>query len=496
MTNKRMIAYILGILLWLEAAVMLLPCIIGLIYMKADTLSPVGSFIISISILLACGGILLTFKPKDKTIYSRDGFVIVSLGWIAFSLFGALPFTFSGAIPNYLDAVFEAVSGFTTTGASILTDVECLPHSILFWRSFTHWIGGMGVLVFLMAILPLAGGGGDLYLMKAESPGPDVGKLVPRSKNTARILYSLYFGLTLIEFMLLLFGDMDWFAAITHTFGTAGTGGFGIKNDSIASYSSYSQIVITVFMILFGVNFNVFFLLICKKVKEALKSEELRVYLGIIFVSIVLIAINISSIYPDWSFFQIVNKSSFQVASYITTTGFTTTAANDFPNFSRMILLILMCVGACAGSTGGGFKIARIILIFKNAKREIKRLIHPRSVNAITFDGKNVDTDVRHGTNVFFVIYAIITALSFLIVSIDDVDLLSAVSGVVSALNNIGPGFGRLGIECHFAFFSPLSKIIFIFDMLFGRLEIYPMLILFAPLIVGKNGRTFRRRIK
>lgn len=488
MTNKRMIAYIMGMLLIVEAALMALPCVVSVIYSKTETFSPLYSFLVTMAILLVFGFILISLKPKNTTIYARDGFIIVSLGWILVSLFGALPFTISGEIPNYLDAVFESVSGFTTTGASILSDVESVGHGILFWRSFTHWIGGMGVLVFVMALLPLSGGGGDIYLMRAESPGPDVGKLVPRSKDTARILYALYIGLTVLEIIFLLCGGMNFFEAVTHSFGTAGTGGFGIKNDSIGGYNTYIQVVITVFMALFGVNFSIYYLLICKKIKGILKSEELRTYIGIVLASSLLIALNIRGMFS--SFGEALNKASFTVSSFMTTTGYATVNANNFPDFSRMILLVLMCIGASAGSTGGGFKVARVILLFKNTKREVKRLIHPRSVNAITFDGKLVDTEVRHGTNVFFVVYSIILVISCLIVSLDKTDLFSSVSGVISALNNIGPGFGELGVVGNFSIFSPLSKVVFILDMLFGRLEIYPMLMLFAPLLAGKSGRT------
>ena len=494
MTNKRMIAYVLGTLTLAEAAMMVLPCIVALIYSGTEGFWPLNSFLITMAIMLAFGFGMLAFKPREKTIYSRDGFILVSLGWIIFSLFGALPFTISGDIPNYLNAVFESVSGFTTTGASILTDVESLGHAVLFWRSFTHWIGGMGVLVFVMAVLPLAGGGGDLYLMRAESPGPDVGKLVPRSKDTARILYGLYIGLTVIEIILLYFGDMSFFEAVTHTFGTAGTGGFGVRNDSIAGYCSYSKIVITVFMILFGVNFNIYYFIICKRVKDAFKSEELRVYLGIMFGAMILIALNIRNMFA--SFGAAFGASSFQVASFMTTTGYATFNANEWPDFSRMILLLLMCFGASAGSTGGGFKIARIMILFKSAKREVKRLLHPRGVSVVTFDGKIVDTEVRHSTNLFLVIYIMITFISMLIVSMDKPDLFSAASGVLSALNNIGPGFGQLGVVGNFSIFSWWSKVVFIIDMLFGRLEIYPLLLLIAPVIVGKGGRSFRRKAK
>jgi len=357
--NKRMIAYILGILLLCEAGLLLLPTVVSLIYGEAV----ITSFLATIALLAATGLVLIAMKPKDKTIYARHGLVIVSLGWILMSLFGALPFYFSGEIPSYLDAVFEAVSGFTTTGSSILTDVEALSKSMLFWRSFTHWIGGMGVLVFMMAVLPLAGGGGDLHLMKAESPGPNVSKLVPKSSKTARILYGIYLALTVLEILILLFGGMPLFDSVTITFGTAGTGGFGVLNSSIAEYSTFCQGVITVFMVLFGINFNFYFLILCKKFKDAFKSEEVWTYLAIMISAIVVIAINTKDMFTSFS--EALHHSAFQVSSVMTTTGFATTDFNQWPELSRIIMLAVMCVGACAGSTGGGLKVSRVIILLK-----------------------------------------------------------------------------------------------------------------------------------
>ncbi len=473
--NKRMIAYILGILLLCEAGLMLLPTVVSLIYGEAV----VTSFLSTIVLLVATGLVLVAMKPKNKTIYARHGLIIVALGWILMSLFGALPFYFSGEIPSYLDALFEAVSGFTTTGSSILTDVEALSKSMLFWRSFTHWIGGMGVLVFMMAVLPLAGGGGDLHLMRAESPGPNVSKLVPKSSKTARILYGIYLTLTIFEIVLLLLGGMSLFESVTIAFGTAGTGGFGVLNSSIASYSTFCQGVITVFMTLFGINFNIYFLLLCKKFKDALKSEELWTYLAIMLSAIVVIAINIKDLFT--SFGEALHHSAFQVSSVMTTTGFATTDFNQWPELSRIIMLAVMCVGACAGSTGGGLKVSRVIILLKSARREFRRISHPRSVKIITFDGNRVSDDTIRSTFAYFFIYAMIFASSVLVVSIDNFDFTTTVTSVIATLNNIGPGLNMVGATGNYSEFSLLSKLVLIADMLLGRLEIFPLLFLFAP---------------
>ena len=473
--NKRMIAYILGILLLCEAGLLLLPTIVSLIYGE----SVVTSFLATIALLVATGLILVAMKPKNKTIYARHGLVIVALGWILMSLFGALPFYFSGEIPNYLNALFESVSGFTTTGSSILTDVEALSKSMLFWRSFTHWIGGMGVLVFIMAVLPLAGGGGDLHLMKAESPGPNVSKLVPKSTKTAQILYGIYLALTVLEILILLFSGMSLFESVTLTFGTAGTGGFGVLNSSIASYSPFCQGVITVFMTLFGINFNFYFLLLCKKFKDAFKSEELWTYLAIMVSAIVVIAINVKDMFA--SFGEALHHSAFQVSSVMTTTGYATTDFNQWPELSRMIMLAVMCVGACAGSTGGGLKVSRVILLLKSARREFRRISHPRSVKIITFDGNRVSDDTIRNTFAYFFIYVMIFAASVLVVALDNFDFTTTVTSVIATLNNIGPGLNMVGATGNFSEFSFLSKLVLIADMLLGRLEIFPLLFLFAP---------------
>ena len=444
-----------------------MPTLIALYYKEN-----VVPFLITIAATVASGFVMTRFKPHDKTIVSMDGFAIVSLGWILISLFGALPFFISKEIPNYLDAVFEVVSGFTTTGSSILTDVEALSKGMLFWRSFTHWIGGMGA-------LPLAKGGGNLQLMKAESPGPDVEKLVPKSKSTARILYGIYVIMTIVQILLLRCGGLSFFESTTLSFGTAGTGGFAIVNSSIADYSLYTQIIIGVFMMLFGINFNFYFLLFCGKLKAAFRNVEVKSYIGIMATSIILIALNIRHMFG--SFFEALHQSAFQVSSVMTTTGYATTDFDKWPVFSRTVMLIVMCVGACAGSTGGGFKVSRIVILAKSAKRELKRLAHPRSVSVITMDGKRISDEVVTGTNVFFFIYVVVFVVSLLIVSIDGKDMVTNISGVIATLNNIGPGLGEVGPTGNFSDFSWYSKVVFILDMLLGRLEIFPFLMLFTP---------------
>lgn len=473
--NKRMIAYILGILLLCEAGLLIFPAIVALIYKEAVLFS----FLLTIGALALFGMLLVALKPKDKTIYARHGLIIVALGWILMSLFGALPFRLSGEIPNYLDALFEAVSGFTTTGSSILTNVEALSKSMLFWRSFTHWIGGMGVLVFVMAVLPLAGGGGDLHLMKAESPGPNVSKLVPKSSKTARILYGIYLAMTVAEILLLFVGGMSLFESLTLTFGTAGTGGFGVLNTSIASYSPFCQGVITVFMALFGVNFNFYFLLLCKKFKDALRSEEVWTYFAIMLSAITVVAINISNMFD--SFGEALRHSAFQISSVMTTTGYATTDFNQWPELSKIIMLAVMCVGACAGSTGGGLKVSRLIILLKASRREFRKISHPRSVKIITFDGNRVSDETIRNTFAYFFIYAMIFGASVLVVSLDNFDFATTTTSVVATLNNIGPGLNMVGATGNFSEFSILSKLVLIADMLLGRLEIFPLLFLFAP---------------
>lgn len=473
--NRRMIVYVLGILLLCEAGLLLFPTAVALIFSE----NVVTSFLFSIAILVICGFIFVKCKPKDTTIYARDGLIIVSLGWIVLSLFGALPFFLSGEIPHYIDAVFETVSGFTTTGSSILSNVEALSKSMLFWRSFTHWIGGMGVLVFVMAVLPLSGGGGDIHLMRAESPGPTVEKLVPRSSKSARILYGIYLGLTALEFIILVIGRMPVFDAITITFGTAGTGGFGVLNSSIADYNVFCQGVITIFMALFGINFNFYFLLLLKRFKEAFKSSEIKAYLGIMAGTIIIITVNISNYYT--SIFEAFRHAAFQVSSVMTTTGYSTADFDKWPELSRMLLLAVMCIGACAGSTGGGFKVSRMMIILKNAAKEVRSISHPRTIKVLTFDGKKVSNETVRSASAYLVIYVLIFAVSLIIISFDKMDTVSNVTGVIATLNNIGPGLGAVGPTGNFGDYNTLSKLVFIANMLLGRLEIFPIICLLTP---------------
>lgn len=471
--NYSIIIYILGWILKFQAVFMALPLITSLIYQETDAVS----FVITIVLCLLAGIPMTLRRPKNQVFHTKEGFVTVALSWIVLSITGALPFLFSGSITHPIDAIFETVSGFTTTGASILSDVEALSHGILFWRSFTHWIGGMGVLVFLLCLLPLTGGY-HMSLMKAESPGPSVSKLVPKVRSTAKILYGIYFALTLLEIVFLLLGDMPLFDTLCTAFGTAGTGGFGIKNSSIGGYSTYIQVVVTIFMILFGINFSIYYLILSKKLIQALKIEELRYYLGIILVSILVIAFNIKDLFG--SIWQALQQSAFQVASIITTTGFATTDFNAWPEVSRIILIILMFVGACAGSTGGGIKVSRFIILFKSIAKELHLYIHPNAVKKIKMDEKPIPHEVVRSTNIFMSVYVLIFAFSVLIIGFNDYDLTTNFTAVAATLNNIGPGLELVGPTGNFGPFSPLSKCVLIFDMLAGRLEIFPLLLLFV----------------
>lgn len=473
--NYGMIRYTLGCVLNIEAAAMLLPAVCAVCYRDKSSLMV---FLLCVAICLGVGFLLTIKKPKDKTMYSKEGFVAVALSWIALSVFGALPFVISGYIPNFIDALFETVSGFTTTGASILTNVEALPNALLFWRSFTHWLGGMGVLVFLMAIMPLSGGN-NMYLMRAESPGPSVGKLVPKVKSTAKILYLIYLGITVIQVILLLFGGMSLFDSLTITFGTAGTGGFGIRNTSMADYSSYCQIVVTVFMILFGIDFSLYYLILTKRALTALKSEEYKAYLGIIAVSIIIISLNCMHLYP--SFATSLKHGAFQVASIITTTGYSTVDFNVWPTLSKTILVIIAFIGACAGSTGGGIKVSRILILLKTIKKEIRLVAHPRSTQKISFNGRPIEHETVRSVNVFLALYLVIFAISLLIISIDNFDFTTNFTAVTATINNIGPGLEMVGPMGNFSVYSPISTFCLTLDMLIGRLEIFPMMILLSP---------------
>ena len=475
--NKKMVFHMLGKIVTLQAGLMMMPFICGIIYAEKS----VFSFFISIAIALSLGAILtLCNKPKDTTFFAREGFVIVALAWIVMSAIGALPFVLSGAIPSYTDAFFETVSGFTTTGASIISSgLEEMPKCILFWRSFTHWIGGMGVLVLVMAIVP-TDTGRSIHIMRAEMPGPIVGKLVPKIKTTAKILYLIYIAMTLVQIILLLLGGMPLFDSIVHSFGTAGTGGFGIKSDSIAGYSAYCQWIIAVFMIIFGVNFNLYYLFLMRKFRSIVKSEELWVYLSIIVVSISAVAFNIYPQYENIS--DSVRNSAFQVASIISTTGYATADFDVWPTLSKAILFLLMFIGACAGSTAGGLKVSRVVLLFKQIRSNLKQMLHSRSVDSIRLEDKRVENNTITNVTTYFAIYVTSIAIIFLILSIaDNFDLETNISAVAACFNNIGPGFAKVGPTSSYAAYSAVSKWTLSMGMLMGRLEILPMILVFAP---------------
>ena len=471
--NYSMIFFIIGWVFIIEAALMAPSALVAVLYSERS----IWAFAAAIGLCLLLGVPLVRKQPANKVFYAKEGCVTVALSWIVMSLMGALPFVFSGVIPSIVDAMFETVSGFTTTGASILKDVEVLPRCMLFWRSFTHWIGGMGVLVFLLCLLPMSGGGYSMNLMKAESPGPSVSKLVPKVRSTAKLLYGLYVALSLLELALLLLGSMPLFDALCTTFGTAGTGGFGIKNSSIGEYSVYIQSIVTIFMILFGINFNVYFLLYMRKPKEALRCEEAGWYLAIIAVSTLIITVFIRNSFPD--LVTAFRHAAFQVGSIITTTGFSTVDFNVWPAVPRAILVLLMFIGACAGSTGGGIKVSRIVLLFRTMTREIGQIIHPHMVKKLKFEGRVVGQEVLRSVNAFMVAYVLIFAVSTLFVCLDGFDLVTSFTAVAATLNNIGPGLEMVGPIGNFSCFSDLSKIVLIFDMLAGRLEIFPLLVLF-----------------
>ena len=472
--NRSIIRYILGQVLKLESAFLLLPCIVALIYHERQGIY----YVITIAIGLVIG-ILMTFvKPKNMVFYLKEGCVATALSWIVMSLLGCLPFWFSGEIPSFTDALFETISGFTTTGASVLSNVEALSHCNLFWRSFTHWIGGMGVLVFMLAIIPMSGGS-NINLMRAESPGPSVGKLVPKIRYSARILYYIYIGLTLAEIIFLLAGRMPLFDSLCTALGTAGTGGFGIKADSFASYSVYLQWVVTIFMILFGVNFNAYYFLIFGEVKKAAAMEEVKAYFTIIGVAILGIVICIWN--TTSGFFDALTKASFQVASIITSTGFATVDYNAWSSTAKTILLFLMTIGACAGSTGGGIKVSRFISVFKTVKKELDSYIHPKSVKKIKMDGKPIEHDVVRSINVYFITFILLFAVSLFLVSFEGHDLTTNFTAVLATINNIGPGLNMVGPAENFGFFKPFTKYVLMFDMLAGRLELFPLLILLHP---------------
>ena len=479
--NYAMVLYILGYICNVEALLMLLPLGVGLLYGES-----VGdTFGLTIVLLFAVGAVLTRKRPKKQTFYAKEGFVTVSLCWIVMSLFGALPLSLSGEVGSYVDCFFEIVSGFTTTGASVVANVEILSQNILFWRSFTHWIGGMGVLVFVLMVLPMAGQS-SIHLMRAESPGPIVGKFVPKLRSTAILLYGIYMLLTVIVIILLMLGGMSLFDSLIFSFGTAGTGGFANYAASVGYFgSAYIDWVITIFMILFGVNFNVYYMLFFGHFLQGLKNEEMRWYLGIIAVSTAIVTLNISHLYD--SPLTALRYAAFQVSTIITTTGYATTDFALWPVLSHVVLLLLMIAGACAGSTGGGIKTSRIIISVKSAWQELRHLIHPRTVTRVRLDGRPVEEETRSTVGSFLTLYALIVAFSVLLLSVEGYDFNTTLSAVLACFNNVGPGIGLVGPMGNYGFFTPFSKLLLSFDMLLGRLEIFPMLVLFSPSVWRKS---------
>ncbi len=475
--NKRMVFYTLGLILEIEAAAMLLPAVVSLLYREFDVF---GSFMLSVLIVAVLGAALLfLLRKRNRTIYAKEGFVIVSLAWISLALFGALPFIISGQLAP-VDAVFEIASGFTTTGASVIGDLGSVSRGLLFWRSATHWIGGMGVLVLMMAILP-SDTDGSVHILRAEVPGPTFGKLVPKLRKTALILYLIYIFITFIEIVMLLCGGIGVYESFIYAFGTAGTGGFGLRSNSLTDYSPYVQWVIAAFMIVFGVNFNLYYLVLMGKIRSALKSRELWLYLGIIIASSGIISLHIWSIYRNIG--DTVRTSVFQVASIVTTTGYATADFNTWDGVAKGLMFILFFVGGCAGSTAGGIKIARLLLLGKTIRRDLRHMIHPHSVGVVKFEGRRVDDNTLRGVTSFFVLYCVVLAASFLLLSLFEpgVDVETNVTAVMSTLNNVGPGFGRIGPYLGYGFYSPASKIVLSLAMLLGRLEIYPLILLLSP---------------
>ena len=482
--NRKMILSTLGRMLLVEAVLLILPFVVAIIYGESDG---IRSFAVTIAIAAVIGlPLTLAFRTKNQTIYAKEGFATVALTWLALSIVGAVPLCISGVLPSFIDSFFEIVSGLTTTGATTMTAAQIdkfaeSAKSIMFWRSFTHWIGGMGVLVFIMAIIPNVSDR-SIHLMKAEMPGPVVGKLLPRVKDTAKILYLIYIGLTLLETVMLWLGrDMNFFESLLHAFGTAGTGGFGLRGDSIMSYNPYSQWVITVFMLLFGVNFNLYYLILIRHFKSVIKSTELWVYISIIGVSVTSLTICVTKFMENaMSISDGIRHSAFQTAAFITTTGYTTANFTEWPNFAQSLLFVLMFLGGCAGSTAGGLKLSRAIILFKMIKRELKQLLHPRAVTSVKFEGKTVSEQVQKSIGVYFALYVVIIMASFIAISLfDSNDIITNFTASVSCFNNVGPAFGRAASG--YDFYSPISKIVLSFAMLLGRLEIYPLLLLFSP---------------
>lgn len=472
--NYLIVLNVIGWVITFEGAFLLVPTFTAMIYGE-----PEGIPFLLCAIASALGGFLITrIKPKSRHFYAREGYVICALTWLVISLIGAIPLLQCGAFHSYVDALFEIVSGFTTTGSSVIADLSHIPHCVLIWRSFSHWVGGMGVLVFIISVLPLFGGQ-DMQIMKAESPGPSVGKLVPNVRKTASYLYNIYIVITILQFIILLATNMDPFSAICITLGTAGTGGFGIVNSSCANYTFVQQVIVTIFMMLFGVNFNLYFYLSKGKYRDAFSIEEVRWYFGIYAAAVIFIVLNIAN--NGQTLTVNIKDAAFSVASVMTTTGYATADFDKWPMFSRCILVTVMFIGACAGSTGGGMKVSRIMIYLKSLKKELSCMIHQKSVKIIKMDGKAVDHKVLRNANVFLVSYVIIFFASFLLITLDNFDFETSFTSVVATLNNIGPGLGMVGPTGNFSAFSTRSKIVLIFDMLTGRLEIFPMLLLIYP---------------
>ncbi len=472
--NIKMLVYILGKVLLIEGVLMLLPVICGVLYGEKEFLV----YVILAAAYILAGFLISLKKPKNMTVFIKDGCVATALSWLVLSIAGCIPFMLTNEIPSFTDAMFETASGFTTTGASILTNVEGLSHTSLLWRSLTHWIGGMGVLVFLLAVVPMTGGS-NMNLMRAESPGPTVGKIVPKVRSTAKMLYYIYLAITVIEIIILFACGMPFFDSVCSAFGTAGTGGFGIKNDSFASYAPHIQWIVAVFMLLFGANFNFYYYLTTNQGTKALKMSEVKVYLAVAAVATAIIAFSIYGMYGGIE--ESIRHALFQVATCMTTTGFATTDFDLWPALARFVLVALMFIGACASSTGGGIKISRFQIMFKSIKREIESYIHPRTVKKIHLDGKTVETDVERSVALYFFIYLIVFVASMLVVALEGYDLTTVFTSVAATLNNIGPGLSLVGPTRNYSFFSDLSKWVLIFDMLAGRLELIPILVFLNP---------------
>ena len=480
--NYNMIAYLLGNILHIEGVLLSVPVAVAFFYREEYSAT---SFIASAVVCLIAGAVLQSREPEDKRIYGREGFVVAALSWIVMSFFGAIPYYLTDSIPGFINCYFETVSGFTTTGATMLTEIEHLDNAILFWRCFTHWIGGMGILVFMLAVMPLSDDR-TMHLMKAEAPGPLVSKLVPRVKSTAKLLYIIYVILTVLEIILLYAGGMSFFDSVIHGISTAGTGGFSNKNASIAAYNSrYFEYIITIFMLLFSVNFNLYYLMVMRDFKNVWRNEELRTFLFIVVIATAMITFNIYDYYPTLE--AAFRHSIFQVAAIMSTTGFVTANFDLWPEFSKTILFCLLFLGACAGSTAGGIKISRFIILIKMVVREIRHIVHPRSVNLIKLDGYKIDSEVTRSVASFIILYIFILLGSFIVISLNGFDFATNMTAVTTCLNNIGPGLNLVGPTGNYAFFSPLSKIVLTLNMLFGRLELFPMVILLSPSTWRKN---------